>query len=102
MQAKTCYHTMECQTLERVDLYAQRESPGNPFPSISTPVEISDDQPMDCELRQVASKLTNGRAAGASGMRAKHVKVWLNGVQREEDLEGHGVNGAGDNLQLSV
>ncbi len=32
MQAKPCYHTMECQMLERVDLYAQRESPGDPHP----------------------------------------------------------------------
>jgi hypothetical protein len=35
MQAKPCYHTMERQTLERVDLYARRESPGNPSPSMS-------------------------------------------------------------------
>ncbi len=31
-QAKPCYHTMERQTLERVDLYAQRESAGDPLP----------------------------------------------------------------------
>jgi hypothetical protein len=101
-QAKPCYHTMERQTLEWVDLYARRESPGDPLPINVTPVEISNDPPTDGELRQVAGELTNGRAAGASGMRTEHVKEWLNGMQWEEDLEGHGVNGAGDNWRLFV
>jgi hypothetical protein len=57
---------------------------------------------MDGELRQVAGKLTNGQAAGASGMCAKHIKELLNGMRREEDLEGHGINGAGDNWRLFV
>jgi hypothetical protein len=101
MQAKPCYHTMERQTLERVDLYAQRESPGDPLPINVTPVVINDDVPMDGELWQVAGELTNGRAAGASG-HAKHVKEWLHGMQQEEDPEGHGVDGAGDNWPLFV
>ncbi len=83
--------------MEWVDLYARRELPGNPLPNNVTPVEISDNPPMDGKLRQVAGELTNGQATGASGMCAKHVKEWLNGVQREVDPEGHGVNGAGNN-----
>jgi hypothetical protein len=101
-QAKPCYHTMERQTMEWVDLYAQRDSPGDLLPINVTPVVINDDVPMDGKLRQVASKLTNGRAAGASGMRAEHVKEWLNGMRREEDPEGHGVDGAGDYWRLFV
>jgi hypothetical protein len=101
-QAKLCYHTMEPQTLERVDLYARRESPGNPLPNNVTPVVINDDVLMDGELRHVASKLTNGRAVGASGMHAKHVKEWLHGVQWEEDPKGHGIDSAGDNWRLFV
>ncbi len=97
-QAKPCYR----QTLERVDLYVRRESPGNPLPINVTPVVISNDASMDGELRQVAGELTNGQAAGASGMCAKHVKEWLNDVQREEDPGGHGVDGAGDNWRLFV
>ncbi len=93
---------MECQTLERVDLYAPRESPGNPLPINVTPAVISNNVPTDGKLRQEAGKLTNGQAAGASGMRAEHVKEWLNGMQQEEDPEGHGVNGAGDNWRLFV
>ena len=66
--------------LERVDLYARRESPGDPLPINVTSVVINNDVPTDSELRQVAGELTNGQAAGASGMRAKHVKEWLHGV----------------------
>jgi hypothetical protein len=57
---------------------------------------------MDGELRHVAGELTNGRAVGASGMHAEHVKEWLHGVQWEEDPEGHGVDGAEDNWRLFV
>jgi hypothetical protein len=35
-------------------------------------------------------------------MHVKHVKEWLNGVRREEDPEGHGVNSTGDNWRLFV
>ncbi len=90
MQAKPCYQTLEHQTLERVDLYARRDLPGNPLPINTTPVEINDDPPSDGKLRQVVGKLTNGRAAGAFGMCAKHVKEWLRDVQQEEDPEGQG------------
>ncbi len=63
---------------------------------------INNDVPTNGELRQVAGKLTNGQAAGASGMRAEHVKEWLDGVQQEEDPKGHGVDEAGDNWRLFV
>ncbi len=80
----------------------RRESPGDPLPINVTPVIINDYVPTDGELRQVAGKLTNSRAAGASGMRAEHIKEWLHGVQWEEDPEGHGIDGAGDNCSLFV
>ena len=38
-QSKPCYHTMEHQTLERVDLYVRRQSPGNPLTIHLTPVK---------------------------------------------------------------
>jgi hypothetical protein len=101
-QVKPCYYTLERHTLERVDLYAWRESPGNPLPINVAQVEINNDVPSDGKLRQVVGKLTNGRAAGASGMCAKHVREWLHGVRREEDPEGHGIDGAGDSWCLFV
>ena len=53
-------------------------------------------------LLLTARELTNGRAAGASGMRAKHVKAWLRGIQREEDPKDQGADGAGDNWRLFI
>jgi hypothetical protein len=73
-QAKLCFHTMERQTLERVDLYARRLLPGDPLPINVERTEINNDVPSDGEIRTAVSKLYNGRAAGASGMRAKHAK----------------------------
>ncbi len=49
----------------------------------------------------MAGKLSNGRAVGASGMRAKHIKEWLRGIKREEDPAGQdSVPGDGDNWCL--
>jgi hypothetical protein len=101
-QAKPCRQTMEHQTLERVDLYARRDSPGNTLPINVAPTEINDNVPSDGELRGVVGKLNNGRAAGASGMRAEHVKKWLHDVRREEDPEGQRAENAGDRWRLFV
>jgi hypothetical protein len=102
MQAKLCYQTLECQTLERVNLYARRNLPGDPLQINITPVKINNDAPSDGKLRQVMGELTNCQAVGASGMRAKHVKEWLCDMQREEDPEGQGAEGAGDSWPLFV
>jgi hypothetical protein len=84
------------------DLYARRDSPGDPLPINFTPAEINDDIPSDGELRGVVGEITNSQAAGASSMRAKHVKEWLHGMRREEDPEGQGAEGAGDSWRLFV
>ena len=76
--------------------------PGDPLPINVAPTEINDDVLSDGELRGVVGKLTNGRAAGASGMRAEHVKKWLHDVQRKEDLDGQGAEDAGDRWCLFV
>jgi hypothetical protein len=102
-QAKPCYHTMELQTSERVDLYARRMSPGDTLPIHVDRIKINDDALLDGEIRIAASKLSNGRAAGASGMRAKHVKEWLRGIRQEEDPERLGGSpGDGDHWRLFV
>jgi hypothetical protein len=81
MQAKPCFHTMECQTSERVDLYARRGSPGYSLPINVERIEINDDVPSDGKIWLAAGKLSNGQAAGASGIRAEHVKEWLRGTK---------------------
>jgi hypothetical protein len=102
MQAKPCYHTMEHQTSERVNLYTRRALPGNPLPINYGPIKINNGAPSDEEIQLATSKLSNGRAAGASKMPAKHVKDWLRGICREEDAEGQGAPSKGDNWQLFV
>ncbi len=97
MQAKPCYHTMECQTSEQVNLYIRRASPGNPLPVNYGPIKINHNAPSDEEIRLATSKLSNGRVAGASKMRSKHVKDWLRGVRQEEDFKGQGAPSNGDN-----
>jgi hypothetical protein len=94
-QAKPCFHTMERQTLERVDLYARRLLPGNPLPINVERTKINDDVPSDGKIRTAVSKLSNGRTAGASGIRAKHAKEWLQGIRQEDDPERLG-GGPGD------
>ncbi len=77
MQAKPCYHTMECQTSERVNLYTSRASPGNPLPIKFGPIEINDDTPSEKEIWLATSEFSNGRVAVASRMRVEQVKDWL-------------------------
>jgi hypothetical protein len=48
---------------------------------------------MDLEIWEVVEKLRNGCAAGATGMKAEHLKEWLCGIKREEaeaSMEGVG------------
>jgi hypothetical protein len=99
-QAKSCYHTMEHQTLEWVNLYTRRALPGDPLPINYGQIKIINDALLDKEIRLATSKLSNGRATGASRMRTKHVKDWLRGICREEDDKGQRAPSNGDNWQL--
>jgi hypothetical protein len=73
-QTKPCYWTMVRQTLEQVDLYARRQSPGDLQPVLVDPIKIDDNPPEDGKIRSAVARLSNGCAAGASGMRAEDVK----------------------------
>ena len=89
-QAKPFFHTTERQTLERVELYWQRDLPGPPIIIDNAEMlteEIRDDTPTDGEIRVAVAKLTNGRSAGVSCMQAEHLKEWLKGAKLEEDPE---------------
>ncbi len=79
-QAQPCFHTMERQMVERVDLYQQRDSSGPPVPVNVAPVEVWDDVPADGEIWAAVAKLTDSHSAGASRMWAEHLKEWLQGI----------------------
>ncbi len=82
-------------------MYARRGSPGCPLPINVERIKINDDVPLDGKIWLAAGKLSHGQAAGASRMRAKHIKEWLRGIRREEDPTGQGgVPGDGDNWCL--
>ena len=49
-QAKPCYWTMERQTSEWVDLYARRQSPGDPLTILVDLVSINNNPPEDGEI----------------------------------------------------
>jgi hypothetical protein len=102
-QAKPCFHTMERQTSEKVGLYARRLLPGDPLPINVERTKIDNDAPSDKVIRTVVSKLSNGRAAGASGMRAEHAKEWLWGIRQEDNPKRLGGGpGDGDHWRLFV
>jgi hypothetical protein len=58
------------QTAKRVVLYGRVSSTGEPLPI------------------QVVWGLQNGHAAGASGLQAEHIKVWLRNAVRKEEEDG--------------
>ena len=95
-QARPCHQTMERQTDERVELYAERAACGAEFPENGTPFTIDDNPPSEGKLRTAVSQLSHGRCGGASGIRAEHIKAWLRGAKKEEDPEyGANYTGAG-------
>jgi hypothetical protein len=96
-QARPCFQTMEKQTTERVDLYQRCESLGLWVAVNVAPVDVRDNVPTNGEIRITVSELINGRSAGASCIRAEHLKEWLRGMKLEEDPEtGPNIVGAGD------
>jgi hypothetical protein len=78
--------SLAAQTAERVDLYRKVPPPGNPLPIHVDKANIPDGPPSDEELREVVRGLRNG-PAGASGLQAEHIKVWLSDVMCKEKEE---------------
>ena len=90
---------MGLQTKERVELYGKVPPPGDPIPINVEPFTINDEILDDVEIRGVVSPMRNSRAGGASGIRAENMKVWLQGVIKEEK---EGKEGAGDKWWILV
>jgi hypothetical protein len=81
---KASHDTLVRQTEERIALYTCVPPAGEMLPINVQPFDINDDVPSDSEIKEVVRELQNGQAAGATGLQAKHIKVWLQDVVQEE------------------
>jgi hypothetical protein len=82
---KASHDTLMRQTEERIVMYASVPPAGEMLPINVQPFDINEDVPSNLEIREVVRELRNGQAAGATGLQAKHIKVWLWGVVQEEN-----------------
>jgi hypothetical protein len=99
--------TMVRQTAEHVELYARAPPMGKALPFNFLHFKISNNMPTDSEIQKVGGGLRNGQAGGATGMKAEHIKVWLDKIQREKKaaMENHGREadpGAGHKWRIFV
>jgi hypothetical protein len=76
--------TLVQQTEKRIALYSHVPPPGGPLPINVQPFDICNDIPSNLEIREVVRELRNGRAAGATGLQAEHIKVCLQDIVQEE------------------
>ena len=88
-----CRETMDKQTKEREELYVKVLPHGDLTPINVEPFPVQDEIPEDAEIREIVGELQNGRAGGASKIRAEDIKSWLRGIREEEEngREGAGV-----------
>ncbi len=97
---KPCPETLAAQTEERIQLYTAVPPPGWAMRFNVDPAPVPDAAPTDSELRAVVGQLRNGRAAGATGLKAEHIKEWLRDMKREEAEDG--VEEIGDRWRMFV
>ncbi len=87
---KACPEMLALQMAERVELYTAVPPLGWLLPINLTPISVPDEPPTDPEILEVGEKLQNGRAAGTTGMKVKHLKELLCGIRHEEVEESPG------------
>ncbi len=95
---KACHETLVHQTEERIALYTKVCPPGGNISINLQPFDIPNGIPSNLEIRGVVSGLQNGRAAGATGLQAEHIKVWLQDIEMEEEQAAHA--GRGDKWRI--
>ena len=72
-------------TTEYANLYSQTPPPGDPVPITVAPFNILDDVPDDAEIEVAVRRLRRGKAPGPTGLRADHLKEWLDAARREHE-----------------
>ena len=89
---------MAKQTGKREELYAKVQPPGDPIPINLQPFNIYDSVPKEPEIQVVVKAMRNGRAGGASGIKAEHMKQWLRDMMQEEEQGQRGLGTSGGSL----
>ena len=69
---------------ERVDLYHQVQPPGENIPTSVEPFQVEDLVPNEDGIEWVVRRLWNNLSRGTLGMRAEHLKGWLEEARKAE------------------
>ncbi len=65
---------------KRIEFYARAPLMGAALPHNFPHFKIFDNMPTDSKMCTVVRGLQNGQATGATGMRSKHLKGWLDEI----------------------
>jgi hypothetical protein len=66
--------------------YTRRKTPpGDPIPICVAPFEIDDNVLDEREIADTVRLLSWGKSPGPSGIRAEHLREWLNAAERENN-----------------
>jgi hypothetical protein len=76
---------LEATLAEFQAIYTHKTPPGDPIPICVAPFEIDDNVPDEREIADTVRLLRWGKSPGPSGIRAEHLREWLNAVEREND-----------------
>jgi hypothetical protein len=81
---KASHDMLVHQTEEKIALYASVPPAWEMLPINVQLFGINGNIPSNLEIKEVVRELRNGRAAGVTGLQAKHIKVWLWDMVQEE------------------
>jgi hypothetical protein len=76
---------LEATSVDFQALYTQKTPPGDPIPICVAPFEIDDNVPDEREIADTLRLLRWGKSPGPSGIRAEHLREWLNAAEPEND-----------------
>jgi exonuclease III len=81
--SKPSHADLESTSAEFQALYTQKTPPGDPIPICVAPFEIDDNVSDERKIADIVSLLRWGNPLGPSGIRAEHLREWLNAAEQE-------------------
>jgi hypothetical protein len=76
---------LESTEAEFKALYTQKAPPGDPIPVCVAPFEIDNNVPDERKIADTVRLLRWGKSPGPAGIRAEHLREWLNAAERENN-----------------